>query len=244
MSNQSNTSRDPNLEPIRRERRDLLNRVGRRSPVDRISFITSMVSGRRTLDIGCVEHDPSYQTQSDWLHAHVAKAASYCLGLDILEADVASLSARGYHVRCHDITRSPIAETFDVVICGEIAEHIGNVDGLLTNCRECLNPGGQLILTTPYPWFLGMTLRHTMAGLYFPGSVDHVAWYDPSQIAELATRHGYDLEAFAGVIPLPQSGGPARRVFEAVMLAARKGWLPFLSRLVGCRSVLYVLKTS
>jgi hypothetical protein len=89
-----------------------------------------------------------------------------------------------------------------------------------------------------------MTLRNTMAGLYFPGSVDHVAWYDPSQIAELAARHGYDLETFAGVIPVPQSGGPARRVFEAVMLAARKGWLPFLSPLAGCRSVLYVLKAS
>jgi 2-polyprenyl-3-methyl-5-hydroxy-6-metoxy-1,4-benzoquinol methylase len=242
MSSWQEKSKDPNLELVRRERRDLLDQALRRSPVDRISFITDLVYGKRTLDIGCVTHDASYAAQADWLHGHVAKAASYCLGLDILEPDVELLRAQGYNVLCHDITRSPVSQKFDVIVCGEIAEHIGNIDGLLANCRTCLEPEGRLVLTTPYPWFLGVTLRHSMRGAYFPGSVDHVAWYDPSNIAELAIRHGYELESSAGVVPLPQRGGVGRNLFEGLVSTIRKGWMPFISPLVGCRSLIYVLR--
>lgn len=237
--------KDPNLVPVRQERRDTLKRVLLPSPVDRIVFIKRVVTGKRALDLGCVTHDANYEALGEWLHGHVAEAASYSLGLDILEADVEALRARGYNVRCHDVTRSPVLEKFDAIICGEVVEHIGNIDGLLANCRVCLEPGGQLILTTPYPWFLGATLRHTLAGLHFPGSVDHVAWYDPSNIAELATRHGYELESFAGVIPLPERGaGSGRTLFEAFMGAIRSGWVPFVSPLIGCRSLLYVLRAT
>ena len=242
MSTWQEKSKDPNLEPMRRERRDLLDQTFRRSPVDRISFITDLVYGKRTLDIGCVTHDATYAALAEWLHGHVAKAASYCLGLDILEPDVELLRAQGYNVRCHDITRSPVSEKFDVIVCGEIAEHIGNIDCLLANCRTCLEPEGRLVLTTPYPWFLGVTLRHSMRGAYFPGSVDHVAWYDLSNIAELAIRHGYELESFAGVVPFPQRGGVGRTLFEGLVGAIRKGWMPFISPLVGCRSLIYVLR--
>jgi len=135
-----------------------------------------------------------------------------------------------------------VPEKFDVIVCGEIIEHIGNVDGLLANCRKCLVPRGSLILTTPYPWFLGTILRDTLSRAYLPGSVDHVAWYDPSNIAELAMRHRYELESFAGVIPLPQRGGLGRALFEGLISAIRKGWVPLVSPLVGCRSLIYVLK--
>src|SRR5258707_1223705 len=152
MSDWKEISKNPNLERIRLERRELINQVLRPFPVDRISFITDLVSGKRTLDIGFVAPDADYEALTDWLHGYVAKAASYCLGADILEADVELLRARGYNVRVHDITRSPLAETFDVIICGEIAEHIGNIDGLFANSLKCLSPGGQLVVTTPYPW--------------------------------------------------------------------------------------------
>jgi 2-polyprenyl-3-methyl-5-hydroxy-6-metoxy-1,4-benzoquinol methylase len=242
MSTWQEKAKDPNVEVVRRERRDLLKRTFHPSPEDRISFISKLVSGRRTLDVGCVTHDASYAAQAEWLHGHVAKAASYCLGLDVLEFEVNSLRAKGYNVLCHDITRLPVGELFEVVVCGEIIEHIGNVDGLFANCKKCLVPGGRLILTTPYPWFLGVTLRHSMTGAYFPGSVDHVTWYDPSNVAELATRHGYELESFAGVVPLPQRAGVGRSLFEGLIRVIRKRWIPFISPLVGCRSLMYVLR--
>jgi len=95
MSSWQEKSKDPNLDFIRRERCDLLNRTFHCLPVDRISLITKFVSGKRTLDIGCVAGDATYAALPEWLHRHVTKAADYCLGLDVLEVEVESLRERG-----------------------------------------------------------------------------------------------------------------------------------------------------
>lgn len=211
--------------------------------LDRISFITEAVRGKRTLDIGCVENDADHYTREEWLHNHILRAASGCLGIDILEGEIESLRAKNYNVRCHDITKAPLDEKFEVIVSGEIVEHIGNIDGLLKNCLQCLKPGGRLILSTPYPWFIGVSFRHTFAGMYLPGSLEHVTWYDPANFAELAARHGYEFEAYAGIEPLPLRGSFKRNTFEAFAGAIRRGKIPLLTPLSGCRSILYVLKS-
>ena len=236
-------AKDPCFPHLREDRKRFLKGIHKSAHLDRMSFLVEAVRGKRVLDIGCVENDADHHTREEWLHNHIVKASAECLGLDILESEVDSLKTKGYNVRYHDITQSPVEGTFDVAVCGEIVEHIGNIDGLLSNCRKSLVPGGQLIMSTPYPWFIGVTARHTLAGIYFPGSLEHVAWYDPSNIAELANRHGYLFEMFAGVNPLPLPGSLKRRAFEWFAKQIRYNRVPVLDPLTGCRSLLYVLKS-
>ncbi|MFH1722174.1 MAG: class I SAM-dependent methyltransferase [Candidatus Altiarchaeota archaeon] len=40
-------------------------------------------------------------------------------------------------------------ESFDVVLAGEVIEHMVNVDEFLKNCRNVLKPGGRIIISTP-----------------------------------------------------------------------------------------------
>jgi len=241
MTHWKEESKDPCIVPLREAMKKRLEGMLRTTTLDRIAFITEAVRGKRTLDIGCVENDADHYTREEWLHNHVLKSASACLGIDILEAEVESLKQKGYNVRFHDITKAPLEETFEVIVSGEIVEHIGNIDGLLSNCRRSLEPGGKLILSTPYPWFIGVSFRHTVSSMYFPGSLEHVTWYDPANFAELATRHGYVFESYAGIEPLPLRGSWKRNAFEAFAGSIRRGHIPFLTPLCGCRSILYIL---
>lgn len=57
---------------------------------------------------------------------------------------------RHYWVVDDDITRSRLTETFDLVTCISVLEHIQASDSAIANIFRLLKPGGHLILTCPY----------------------------------------------------------------------------------------------
>ncbi|XP_026822440.1 ubiquinone biosynthesis O-methyltransferase, mitochondrial [Rhopalosiphum maidis] len=40
-------------------------------------------------------------------------------------------------------------ESYDAIVTSEVLEHVSNKYGFLTNCIDCLKPGGSLFITTP-----------------------------------------------------------------------------------------------
>ena len=72
---------------------------------------------------------------------------------------------RHYHVVDDDITQSRLHETFDMVVCTSVLEHIENADAAVRQMFRLLNPGGHLILSFPY------TERSYVRNVYeLPGS--------------------------------------------------------------------------
>ena len=59
-----------------------------------------------------------------------------------------------------------------------------------------LNPGGVLVLTTPNPYCARLILDHVRQRVR--ENADHINYYFPSGIAELADRHGWELTAYRG----------------------------------------------
>lgn len=234
------SSNNPNDLTLREARAVRIKGALLETPVDRVGFIKNIVSGKDVLDVGCVSHFSESESHEEWLHRQISDAAKMCLGIDILEEDLKLLSKRGYNVRVHDLTSVPLEERFDVIVCGELVEHLGAVDSFFRNCHHCLADNGVVVMTTPYPWFTGTVLRALFSGAPLPGSLDHVAWYEPSCVMELADRYGFSLDAIVGLNPGSDQrhGGGMELIYSLV----RKGWLPFLSRLIGCRSVLYKLR--
>jgi len=60
------------------------------------------------------------------------------------------MTNRHYHIINDDITRSALTQTFDVVACISVLEHIKNHRDAMKNMFKLLNPGGRLVLTCPY----------------------------------------------------------------------------------------------
>lgn len=110
----------------------------------RLTAIADLVAARRpacTLDLGC--------GQGVLLGALAARlpAGSHLVGMDA----VAPPGGRRWHGVTGDIaTRLPFADdSFDLVVAGEVLEHVPHPDLMLTEIRRVLTPTGRLVLSTP-----------------------------------------------------------------------------------------------
>lgn len=163
---------------------------------DLIGHVERLVAGRRVLDIGVVSHSARYFDQPDWRHGRIHQAASYCVGIDILEPLVAELNQRGFNVRCVDATsEADLGERFDVVFIGDVVEHVDNAVLLLRFAARHLAPGGRLYVTTPNPFSRKFFRQFKRDGVMVV-NLDHIAWITPTLAMELARRAGIALEAY------------------------------------------------
>lgn len=229
MSHWTEVSRNPNSAEARRSRREVLDRA-RRPPVpNRAEHLAEIARGKRVLDVGIVDHGEFSRGRSSWLHGHVARAAGYCLGIDVLADEVEKIRAKGYNARVADITRAPydggIDEQFDVIVCGDVIEHLGSPEGLFRAASHLLSPGGRLVITTPNAFFLGVIRRHLFGREN--DSVDHVTLLFPSGIAELSEREGLALASYRGTM-LGTESSRRRLVFRLRKL------FPLLGLRVAC----------
>ena len=188
---------DPNCKAARDLRRRAILDAWREPVENRMEYLSRLVAGKRVLDVGVVGHVAELHAESNWMHGAIAKSAKSCLGVDILPEEVAKLKARGFNVMLRDITAEPLDETFEVIVCGEVIEHLGSPAGLFKAAFKMLAPGGRLVLTTPNP-YSDTNVRDAFRGR-FDESVDHVTLFVPSGIAELAEREGLALDAYRGV---------------------------------------------
>jgi SAM-dependent methyltransferase len=193
-------SSDPNAPELYLLRRKAITKARTRGLIaDRVDYLCRLAAGKSVLDIGVVEHTTSATESPAWLHGNLKRFAAQCLGIDVLEKDVAKLRERGFDVICADITHEPLSKNFDVIIGGEVIEHLDAPGMFMENCSAMLPRGGRLVITTPNPWYASVILKHLFHAAVFVDSADHVAWYDAWTLYELGQRHGLDLERFTGI---------------------------------------------
>ena len=199
-------SKHPNSVPALTYRHQQLSAAAATFKANRIGVVRAYARDKKVLDLGCVSHHYNFGRRK-WLHSHVVEVAAECVGADYDEAGIKELKEAGYDVVHADVTGdiSALVERgpFDVVVAGEIIEHLPAPQALLTTAREVLKPGGQLLVTTPNPY---APHRQRMAanGRTWE-NVDHVFYCFPSGMAELADRSGLVLSRYGTV------GWPAPR---------------------------------
>lgn len=174
--------------------------------VDRDAQIIERCRGRGVLHLGCVGFtdctvDEKVAKANDSLHQLLTEASD-CLGVDLDRESVAQLRQRGVfrNVICGDVERLedlPFrGEQFDVVVAGDIIEHLSNPGQMLDGIRPLLKADGFLIVSTPNAMGLPAYLRYA-AGRFREG-LQHVLCFNPSTLTQLLERHGYYVtEAFA-----------------------------------------------
>jgi 2-polyprenyl-3-methyl-5-hydroxy-6-metoxy-1,4-benzoquinol methylase len=186
---------DPNDAAALGWRAEVLRAAWRPAIPDRVTFLEERCRGRRVLDVGCVAHDVARMRSDAWLHGRLAAVASSCLGVDVLPDGVQAMRDRGYDALVHDLGTGlgPVAShgPFDVVVAGELIEHVESIGMLFDVARQALAPGGELVLTTPNP-YAPHRVRAAQLGIVWE-NVDHIVYAFPSGIAELAERHGLEL---------------------------------------------------
>ncbi len=160
---------------------------------NRCRFISKRVRGKRVLDIGCVDHDFSSRDRGRWLHDDLCETAEQVTGLDYEAGQVEAMQAAGYNVVCGDATDFDLGETFDVVVAGELIEHLINPGAFLKCVRKHLKPDGELILTTPNGNCLIYFLENLLMGREFENS-DHSCLFTPLMLRSLLNKTGFEMD--------------------------------------------------
>ena len=162
--------------------------------VSKEHFIQEACRNKTVLDLGCIRHSAEFALKDpDWLHNKIRSVAGKTVGVDYLPAEVEKLAALGYTIVLGDVTRPlPIEDTFDVIVAGDLIEHLTNFEGFFENCTRLLKAGGVVIVTTPNPFYADEFFFVAGKRSYLINP-EHTCWIDPQALSQLAERFGYSL---------------------------------------------------
>ena len=138
--------------------------------------------------------------EGGWLHERIAGVSSRLVGLDIAEDGVSWARGKGYEAYAVDV-QSPEAvealglEPADVVLAGEVIEHLDAPGPFLRAMLPLARPDGLLVVTTPNAYrVLNFVVPASGAELIHQ---DHTAWHSPLTLRNLLERAGWSVEGFA-----------------------------------------------
>jgi hypothetical protein len=133
------------------------------------------------------------------------------VGIDVEEEGVRWATEHGFEAHAVD-AQSPQAvaalglEPADVVIAGEVVEHLDAPGPFLRAMRELASADGVLVVTTPNAYRL-LNFLAPLGGVELVHP-DHTAWHSPHTLATLLARSGWALEGAAYYQnPAPRLGG-------------------------------------
>lgn len=163
-----------------------------------VHILNQIQPSDKVLDIGCVGHEIEERDLSDpprgyFLHHDLHQHADQVVGIDILDTEVEKMVAAGYDVKVADAQRFDLNETFDVIVAGELIEHLENPGLFLQCCRSHLKKDGKVIISTPNPQHIQFVLYRLIGETV---NDEHTLWLDHDVMETLAEREGLALTEY------------------------------------------------
>jgi len=166
--------------------------------VSRDEFLFAKARGRRVLHLGCVGFaglgtDTRIKMAQSSLHCALSGIADVT-GIDYSREAIDYFREHGVfdNVQFGNVEKLGelgLEEQFDVIVAGDIIEHLSNPGLMLDGLRRFCRSDTALIITTPHSFGLPNFLRH-LAGRFCEGS-EHVMTFNAQTLTHLLERHGY-----------------------------------------------------
>ena len=159
----------------------------------RLEVIVPLVQGKKVLDCGGIDHD-NFDLKHGlgvWLHDILVGHAASVLGVDILEAKVQEMNRRGYRFICQNVECLDLSEKYDVVVAGELIEHLSNPGLFLQSVKTVLKEDGILILTIPNVHAILRIIQTMLVGEEV--HPEHTCWYSGKTLQQLLRLNGYEV---------------------------------------------------
>jgi 2-polyprenyl-6-hydroxyphenyl methylase/3-demethylubiquinone-9 3-methyltransferase len=150
----------------------------------------------RLLDVGC---------GGGLLAPHVH--GYHHVGVDLSEAGLAIAAAHGVEGVLADAAALPFDDaSFDVVVAGEVLEHVTDLEGTVAEALRVLKPGGTFVCDTiNATWFARLslvTIGERVRGGPPPACHDPALFVPPARLQALCARGGVTLDVH-GLRPAP-----------------------------------------
>lgn len=188
-------------------KRTRLSDVPIRRFVMREEFILERCRGRKVLHLGCIGFQDlpvpeRIQRFKDHLHCKLMRICDV-VGVDYSRDAVESVrSVLGEsEVLClnveHELRPLLRERHFDVILAGDIIEHLNNPGAFLGELKEC-GPQTEVLITTPNAFGLKLALRNLWGVV--DDSHEHTYMFSPLVLKNLLSRYGFaDIEVYGGM---------------------------------------------
>ncbi len=153
--------------------------------LDKFSAIIKHCTDKNVLDVGCVGQDKNIDNEA-WLHGRIKKVARKLTGADIEQNGIDQLRKSGYEVFTPDELEA-IDDKFDVIVMGDVIEHVSDPGQFLSFYSKFLNDDGEIIICTPNTFGIRYIIE-----IFFYGrsgtNEEHTMMFDPYVLLELFSR--------------------------------------------------------
>lgn len=173
--------------------------------VQRTELIKKVCEGKKVLHLGCTNYPYTLDAIENnmLMHFSLEKIASEIYGFDFDQEGIDILTSHGstnlYKANLENLAELDLNTTFDVIIAGEMIEHLNNPGLFLDGIKRFMNEDTLLVVTTINAYcgmrFLQYGLRGK-GGSSEPVHPDHVAYYSYSTLRLLLARHRLDVIDF------------------------------------------------
>jgi SAM-dependent methyltransferase len=197
---------------------EMAHPLPRTSIVDRLPWLVEQCRGKRVIHVGFA--DAGFREEQGragrWLHGHLDEVATDLVGLDADEPGVRAARDAGYAAHLVDCT-DPVAvaaldlEPADVVLAGEIIEHLGAPGPFLEAMAALCAPGGSLIVTTPNAYGL-VNVVASITRRVEVNHPDHVVMFTWRTLTQLMARTGWTVQDTVTYVPAVRERGERSRV--------------------------------
>ncbi len=171
--------------------------------MDRIAYLTGLAAGRSVIHVGFAGETRAtiedLRNNPLWLHGSLAEVATRLVGLDMDGPGVERARAAGFEAHAADAAdaaglTSLGLEPADLVIAGEVIEHVERPGDLLDALHLLVAARGRLAVTTPNAASLLNPLA--AAARYELINPDHVSFYSWYTLGNVMERHGWRVRRF------------------------------------------------
>ena len=215
---------------------EMAHPLPRTTIVDRIPWLVEQCRDKRVIHVGFA--DAGFREEQgragSWLHGHLAEVATSLVGLDFDGPGVQAALDGGFAAHLVDCT-DPTAvaalalEPADVVLAGEVIEHLGAPGPFLEAMAQLCAPGGTLIVTTPNAYGLVNVVANITRRVEV-NHPDHVVMFTWRTLTQLMQREGWTPTGSVTYVPALRERGQRSRL-EAVAVRSVLGLERLLGRL-------------
>ena len=162
----------------------------------------SSVAGKKLVDVGC---------GGGILSEAMAQRGATVTGIDMGETplSVARLHSleSGLNIDYQQITAEQLAEenaeTYDIVTCLEMLEHVPNPSSIIQACAKLCKPGGHLFFSTlnrnPKSYLLSIIGAEYILKMLPKGTHDYSKFIKPSELANAVREAGLTMNHMTGM---------------------------------------------
>jgi SAM-dependent methyltransferase len=174
--------------------------------VQRVEYLKKLSAGKKILHLGCADYPFTEESIRNRTHLHLKLAGigSELYGFDYDQAGIDVLRSHGfdklYHADLERLEDVTLDEKFEIIIAGEIIEHLSNPGLFLRGIKRFMKPDTNLVITTINAfggyryWTYGLKGR---GGSNEPVHPDHVSYYSYSTLKLVLEREKLKLNKFA-----------------------------------------------